>query len=160
VRASEGVRDEGGMTGGTHSGKMRFQAISNAGKISSNGSGFDMVRHKHHEETKCIRSRVDGKAMDFAEGKIRLKMRVVGMKGGELDCVAECDGAFMQELLARPGSPRRLPVVMICLFDRHTFDLNTHHPSTPSHILSSIASLNVSHPGSSLIPSPKCLPVK
>jgi hypothetical protein len=50
--------------------------------------------------------------------------------------------------------------VMICLFNRHTFDLNTQHPSIPLHISSLIASPNISHCGLSLITSPKGSTVK
>jgi hypothetical protein len=45
--------------------------------------------------------------------------------------------------------------VMICLFDRHTVDLNTHHQSIPPHIPPSIASPNVSHHSLSSIASLK-----
>jgi hypothetical protein len=45
-------------------------------------------------------------------------MRIISLKSGKLNRMAECNSAFMQELLARPGRAGGLPV---------SRDGNEHH---------------------------------
>jgi hypothetical protein len=90
--------------------EMGLESVADARKVSCNGSRFNMMQHKHHKKTQSIRSGINGKTMKFAKGEVRLQVRVVSLEGGKLDCMAECDGALMQELLTRPGRLWRLPV--------------------------------------------------
>ena len=80
------------------------------------------MRHKDHKKTKGVRGRIDGEVVDFAERKIGLEMRIVSVESRKLNCMSECDSAFMQEFFSRPGIAWQLPVSSNCV---------KHHRAAP-----------------------------